>query len=523
MDIFHLQRCFIGIHQEDVRLIPSRHLSEAYGSATYAKPNETAVMAPTPSRIPARREDISDMTHVFDSTILREYDIRGIIGTTLTADDARAIGRGFATIVRRGGGSKVAVGYDGRTHSPDMEAALIEGLTQSGVDVVAIGLGPTPMLYYAEKILDGVDGGIQITGSHNPPDYNGFKMVLKGAPFFGPDIQRLGHMAADGDWDSTDHPGSVERIDIVDRYVDRLLEGAELPALRIGWDAGNGAAGPIVERLAQRLPGEHFTLYTDVDGHFPNHHPDPTEEANLADLKALVADKKLDFGVAFDGDGDRIGAIDGEGRVIWGDQLLQIYAADVLQSVPGATVIADVKASQALFDRVDELGGKPIMWKTGHSLIKSKMKETGSPLAGEMSGHVFFAHDYYGYDDALYAAVRLIRAVGNLGQSVTDMRSAMKDMLNTPEMRFQVDESRKFAAIDEICGRLKDEGVDFIDTDGARVMTDDGWWLLRASNTQDVLVARAEASTEAGLERLMAQIDDQLGQSDIERGQSVGH
>ncbi len=463
------------------------------------------------------------MSHDFDPTILREYDIRGIVGDTLTEDDARAIGRGFATLVRRDGGGKVAVGYDGRTHSPTMEKALVEGLTECGVDVVTVGMGPTPMLYYAEKTLQDVDGGIQITGSHNPPDYNGFKMVMKGAPFFGEDIQTLGQMAASGDWDIADDAGSVETLDIQSAYVDRLLAGADLPALRIAWDAGNGAAGPIVEQLVARLPGEHFTLFTDVDGHFPNHHPDPTDEANLADLKKLVADRNLDFGVAFDGDGDRIGAIDGEGRVIWGDQLLQIYAADVLETNPGAVVIADVKASQALFDRVAELGGKPNMWKTGHSLIKSKMKETGSPLAGEMSGHVFFADDYYGFDDALYAAIRLIRAVGNLGQSVTEMRGSMKDMVNTPEMRFQVDESRKFAAIDEICARLQEEGVKFNNTDGARVTTDDGWWLLRASNTQDVLVARAEAKDEAGLERLMAQIDDQLGKSGIERGKSVAH
>ncbi len=460
-------------------------------------------------------------SHDFHPTTLREYDIRGIIGETLGEEDAYAIGRGFGTLLSRDGGKKVAVGYDGRLSSPMLEEALVQGFNDSGIAVVRIGMGPTPMLYYAECILDDVDGGIEITGSHNPANYNGFKMVFKGRPFFGADIQKLGAMASAGDWDG----GSAgsETLDIMDRYVARILEAAPAQEFKIAWDAGNGAAGPVIEKLVKSLPGEHHLLYTDVDGKFPNHHPDPTEEANLVDLKALVAEKKLDFGVAFDGDGDRIGAIDGEGRVIWGDQLLQIYAQDVLNALPNSTIIADVKASQALYDRVDELGGKPLMWKTGHSLIKSKMKETGSPLAGEMSGHVFFKHEYYGFDDAPYAAIRLMSAAANIGKSVTQLRSGMKEMINTPEMRFQVDESRKFAVIDEVLERLSADGADVNNTDGARVNTDDGWWLLRASNTQDVLVARAEASSEEGLERLMAQIDEQLALSGLERGESVGH
>ncbi|MXO63174.1 phosphoglucomutase/phosphomannomutase PgmG [Qipengyuania oceanensis] len=467
------------------------------------------------------------MSHAFDPTILREYDIRGVIGETLGPDDARAIGRSFGTLLRRAGGSKVAVGYDGRTSSPMLEHALVEGLTGSGCDVVRIGMSATPMLYYAEASTEEVDGGIQITGSHNPPDYNGFKMVFQGRPFFGEDIQALGKIAAAGDW--VDGVGEVETREIMDEYVERLLAGLDgidadrLSGLRVGWDAGNGAAGPALEALAKRLPGEHVLLYTDVDGSFPNHHPDPTVEANLADLKALVAEKNLDFGVAFDGDGDRIGAIDGEGRVIWGDQLLMIYAEDLLATRKGATIIADVKASRALFDHVAAHGGTPLMWKTGHSLIKSKMKEVSSPLAGEMSGHVFFADEYYGFDDALYAGVRLIAAAARLGRSVTELRSAMPGMINTPEMRFQVDESRKFAAIAEVEARLADSPADVDGTDGVRVTTDDGWWLLRASNTQDVLVARAESDSEEGLARLMAQIDEQLALSGLKRGESVGH
>ncbi len=460
------------------------------------------------------------MAHRFDPTSLREYDIRGIVGKALGPDDATAIGRGFGTRIRRAGGTRVAVGYDGRTHSPLLEAALVEGLTASGVDVVRIGLGPTPMLYYAEATLE-VDGGVQITGSHNPGEYNGFKMVLQHKPFFGADIQDLGTLAEAGDWDEGE--GTVSNYEIMDDYTNRIMAGYAGGAFKIGWDAGNGAAGPIVDKLVTMLPGEHHTLFTEVDGNFPNHHPDPTDEKNLEDLKKLVKDKGLDFGLAFDGDGDRIGAVDGEGRVVWGDQLLAILAEPVLRELPGATIIADVKASQALYDRIAELGGKPLMWKTGHSLIKTKMKETDSPLAGEMSGHIFFAHDYYGFDDALYAAIRLIRAVRVMGGSLTDIKSAMPVMINTPEMRFQSSDDRKFKVVEEVLERLAASGADVDKTDGARVNTVDGWWLLRASNTQDVLVARAEAKDEAGLERLMGMINDQLAQSGVEPVLSAGH
>lgn len=460
------------------------------------------------------------MTHAFHPTSLREYDIRGIVGETLGETDAYAIGRSFATLVRRGGGIRVAVGYDGRASSPILEAAVLRGLNESGVDAVRIGLGPTPMLYYAEAELE-VDGGIMITGSHNPANYNGFKMVMFGNAFFGDDIRTLGVMASGGDWE--EGSGTVASADIMDLYVERLLRNFDGGAYRIGWDAGNGAAGPALEKLTALLPGEHHLLYSDVDSAFPNHHPDPTDEKNLEDLKRLVAEKRLDFGIAFDGDGDRIGAVDGEGRVVWGDQLLAILAEPVLEDIPGATIIADVKASQALYDRIAELGGKPLMWKTGHSLIKSKMKETGAPLAGEMSGHVFFAQDYYGYDDALYAAVRLIQAVSRLGGSLTALRSAMPPMVNTPEMRFQVDESRKFPVVEEVLGRLEASGAEVNRTDGARVNTEDGWWLLRASNTQDVLVARAEARNQDGLDRLIGQIDAQLALSGLRRGPQTGH
>ncbi|MGN6849462.1 MAG: phosphoglucomutase/phosphomannomutase PgmG [Sphingomicrobium sp.] len=454
------------------------------------------------------------MSHQFNPTILREYDIRGIVGDTLTEADAHALGRTYAAFARDEGAERIAVGRDGRTHSGMLEAALIRGLTEGGINVMQIGMGPSPMLYFATYYLD-VDGGLQVTGSHNPADYNGFKLLLKGRSVFGQEIQEIGRRATQGDWTSGN--GTVEEVDIREAYVDRLLEGFSGKAFRIGWDAGNGAAGPILDMLVQRLPGQHHVIFSEVDGRFPNHHPDPTVEKNLADLKELVAREQLDFGIAFDGDGDRIGAVDSKGRVIWGDQLLMILAEAVLRELPGETIIADVKASQTLFDRVAELGGKPLMWKTGHSLIKSKMKETRAPLAGEMSGHIFFKHRWYGFDDALYAAVRLIEAVSASGRSLTELKDAMPGAVATPEMRFQVDESRKFAIVDEVRERLSNDGAKIDATDGVRVSTADGWWLIRASNTQDVLVARAEAANEAGLERLVDQIDAQLARSGVER------
>ncbi len=457
-------------------------------------------------------------THTFNPTILREYDIRGIVGATLTEDDAYALGRSYGAKAHGEGARAIAVGRDGRTHSGMLEEALIRGLTESGLNVMSIGMGPSPMLYFATHFLN-VDGGVQVTGSHNPADYNGFKMLLKGRSVFGQEIQEIGERAASGHWH--DGSGTIEEVDIREAYADRLLQDFSGKAFRIGWDAGNGAAGPILDMLVERLPGHHHVIFSHVDGTFPNHHPDPTVEANLADLKNLVEREQLDFGIAFDGDGDRIGAVDSKGRVIWGDQLLMILAEAVLKELPGATIIADVKASQTLFDRVAELGGQPLMWKTGHSLIKSKMKETGAPLAGEMSGHIFFKHRWYGFDDALYAAVRLIEAVGASGKTLTEIKDAMPKAVATPELRFPVDEVRKFAIIDEVRDRLSADGANVDATDGVRVSTPDGWWLLRASNTQDVLVARAESSDQSGLERLIAQIDGQLAKSGVERVEAV--
>lgn len=444
------------------------------------------------------------MTHRFDPSILREYDIRGVVGKTLGPADAHALGRSFATRLRGGGGRRVAVGRDGRLSSPLLEAALIEGLMAAGVDVVAIGCGPTPMLYYAERTLE-VDGAIQVTGSHNPPDHNGFKMVIGHAPVYGVAIHDLAALAADGGWESGG--GSLTEAQVLDAYVARLMAGYAGGALRVGWDTGNGAAGPAVAKLVAELPGEHHLLFAEVDGRFPHHHPDPTDEANLADLRRLVLEKGLDLGIAFDGDGDRIGAIDGQGRVLWGDELLAILAEPLLRAVPGATVIADVKSSRILFDRIAALGGKPLMWKTGHSLIKAKMLETGAALGGEMTGHIFYAHDYYGYDDALYAAVRLIGAIRVLGRPLAALRDALPRLAATPELRLPVPAERKIAIVEEVAARLAQTGMPVDRTDGLRVGTDDGWWLLRASNTQDMLTIRAEAADAAGLDRLLAAID----------------
>jgi len=454
------------------------------------------------------------MTHHFHATLLREYDARGIVGETLSEADATAIGRSFGTRIRRAGGRTVAVGYDGRHSSPGLAAALIAGLNASGCDALDIGVGPTPMLYYAVHEL-GADGGVMITGSHNPPDYNGFKMMLGHGPFFGYDIADLGVLAAAGDWETG--TGGVTAVDIEDRYVERLLLNFDAAPMTVAWDAGNGSAGRIVEKLVARLPGTHHLLFTDIDGDFPNHHPDPTEEHNLADLKRAVAEHHCDLGLAFDGDGDRLGAIDGEGRVIWGDQLLGILAEPVLKALPGATIIADVKSSGALFARIAELGGQPLMWKTGHSLVKAKMLETGAPLAGEMSGHLFFKHEWYGFDDGIYAGIRLLRAVSASGHSLAQLKDAMPRLVNTPEMRFPCAEERKFAVVDEVLAQLAADGATVDGTDGARVTTADGWWLLRASNTQNVLVARAESTDQAGLDRLLAQIDAALAACGVKR------
>ncbi len=451
--------------------------------------------------------------HRFDSSILREYDIRGIVGDTLKEADAYAVGRAFGTMVDWDGGRTVAVGCDGRLSSPMLEAAVVKGLTDCGHRVKRIGLGPTPMLYFSVYHLD-ADAGIMITGSHNPADYNGFKMMLGKKPFYGAQILEIGRVAAEGRYAAG--AGSAEAVAVEDAYVAGLVAGYDgTRPLKVAWDAGNGATGNALQALVKQLPGKHILLNERIDGTFPAHHPDPTVAKNLVQLQDVVKKEKCDLGIAFDGDGDRIGVIDEHGRIIWGDQLVALLARDVLAAQPGATIIADVKASQVLFDEIARLGGKPLMWKTGHSLIKSKMAELKSPLAGEMSGHIFFADRYYGFDDALYVGVRFLGVAARSAVSVAAMRDSLPQMLNTPELRFDCAEARKFAVVEEVRGRLARSGANVDATDGVRVSTKDGWWLLRASNTQAVLVARCEARDESGLDRLKAALIAEVTASGI--------
>ncbi len=465
--------------------------------------------------------------HDFDPTSLREYDIRGVVGRTLHPADAFAIGRCFGSILVRGGGKTVAVGYDGRLSSPDLEPELVRGLVACGLEVLRVGLCPTPMLYYTATTQE-TAGAVMVTGSHNPPDYNGFKFMLGRKPFFGEQIQQIGTLAAAGDV-VAEAPGSVRDVDVAAEYVTRLItdwDGGDR-ILNVVWDNGNGAAGAVLQRLVRTLPGKHTVLFGDIDGRFPNHHPDPTVPKNLEQLVAAVREQGADLGIAFDGDADRIGVVDDSGAMLFGDQLLVILARDVLKTHPKGTIIADVKASQVLFDEIGRAGGTPLMWKTGHSLIKAKMAETGSPLAGEMSGHVFFADRWYGFDDALYAAVRLLGIVARMPGKLSAVREAMPQVINTPELRFDCPDTRKFGVIEEVAARLKAEGATVADIDGVRVATADGWWLLRASNTQAVLVARCEATSKPGLDRLKAALSSQLAASGLAApdfsGSNAGH
>ena len=456
------------------------------------------------------------MSHRFHPTILREYDIRGVVGETLFPADAHALGRVFARVMAEAGGRRAAVGYDGRLTSPELEAALVEGLAEGGADIVRIGRGPTPMLYFAAATL-GVDGGIMVTGSHNPPDHNGFKLVLDGKAFFGAAIQKLGQMGlalGPSDRPSDRRLGRIEQHSVFDEYVTRVARDYQAShGLSVAWDCGNGATGDVVASLVKRLPGRHVLLNETIDGTFPAHHPDPTIPENLVQLQQAVAAEHCDLGIGFDGDGDRIGVVDARGRILWGDQLLLVLARDVLSRNPGAPILADVKSSQVLFDEIARAGGKPVMMETGHSLIKARLAETGAPLAGEMSGHIFFAEKYYGFDDAIYVAVRLLDILARCEQRLDKIIDGLPAVFSTPELRLDCDEARKFTAVAEVKERLRRRGAEFVDIDGVRVRTPDGWWLMRASNTQAVIVVRAEATSEAGLERLKEQLAAELAPS----------
>lgn len=448
--------------------------------------------------------------HCFNPFVLREYDIRGVVGESLGPEDARAIGRGFGSIVRANGGAKVAVGYDGRLTSPMLAEALRDGFLDVGLEVMEIGRGPTPMLYFSVFHLR-ADAGVMVTGSHNPPDHNGFKFMLGKTTFFGEGIQQIGQIAARGEYRRPAARGQARLVPVFTDYVERLLADARLVRpIKVAWDSGNGAAGEVAQALAARLPGEHHLINAEIDGRFPSHHPDPTVPENLLQLQQLVRVKNCEVGIAFDGDGDRIGVVDGTGGIIWGDQLLALLAREVLSRHPGAPIIADVKSSQGLFDEIARAGGRPVMWKTGHAPIKRKMLEEHSPLAGEMSAHIFFADGYYGFDDALYVALRFLNIVAVTPGGAAALRASLPVFCNTPEVRIECGDERKFALVVAVREALARDGATVIDIDGVRVQRAEGWWLLRASNTQPILVARAEARDASGLKSLIGDLCDYL-------------
>jgi phosphomannomutase len=440
--------------------------------------------------------------------ILREYDIRGVVDKEFGVHDAYLIGRGYGTTVKRAGGNSIVVGYDGRLTSVELEKALVQGLQSTGLHIIRVGLGPSPMTYFASFHLQ-TDAAIMITGSHNPASYNGFKMVLFKKSYFGEQIKTLGKLIEKEDFEPG--IGTLKNYLIEEAYIDYLISDFEThystaKALKVVWDAGNGATGEIIKKLIQKLPGEHILLNADIDGTFPAHHPDPVVAENLLQLIEAVKEHKADLGFAFDGDGDRLGVIDNQGHIIWGDQLLILLSHEVLKEYPGSTIIADVKASQTLFDKIAEMGGVPLMWRTGHSLIKTKMAETKAPLAGEMSGHIFFADRHFGFDDALYAALRTLGIISTGEEKLSEWYQRLPHPLNTPEIRLECSDYDKFSVISQVQAALKKAQTPFIDIDGVRVVSSHGWWLLRASNTTEELVARVEANSVESLEILKEEL-----------------
>ncbi len=447
--------------------------------------------------------------------VFREYDIRGVTGRDLTPDVARSIGRAYAAfLAEQGVHGAIAVGRDNRPSGDALYAELVAGLLESGLDVVDIGVVPTPLAYWAQHNLP-VAGGIQITGSHNPPEFNGFKLGVGNRSIYGKDIQRIFEIAASGDFRSG--AGRIRTEDVIDRYVADVAAriGAMSRPIRCVVDCGNGAGALVARKLFDSIGLDPTILFGESDGTFPNHHPDPTVPENLEDLIAAVASDGSEIGIAFDGDADRIGVVDEDGRIIWGDQILIIYARDVLRRTgTGHPIIFDVKCSQSLPEEIEKAGGKPLMWKTGHSLIEEKMHETHAPIAGEMSGHMFFGEGWYGFDDALYGAARLLKIVADSGMTVKQMMADVPRFVSTPEIRVDCADDRKF----EVVERAKTyfaERHDVIQVDGVRVLFGDGWGLIRASNTQPILVMRFEARSREDLDNIRATMEGWL------RGQGV--
>ena len=445
--------------------------------------------------------------------IFRQYDIRGIVGRDLTTEAARAIGGAYASYLRASNGNArigaIAVGRDNRPSGPDLRDALLEGLTKAGADVVDIGVVPTPLNYWSLHHLD-VAGGIQITGSHNPPEYNGFKISVGKGSMHGAEIQQLYRIIQSGNMPTG--KGAVRNESIVDRYIDDIVRrvGKLSRKIKAVYDCGNGAGAIVAPELFKKLSLTGRGLFCESDGTFPNHHPDPTVPENLEDLIAAVENDGAEIGIAFDGDADRIGVVDEKGEIVWGDRILILYARDVLaRTGAGQPIIFDVKCSQALPDAIQRAGGKPIMWKTGHSLIKDKMKEMHAPVAGEMSGHMFFSEGFYGHDDALYGAARLLRILADSGKTVREMLSDVPNFVSTPEIRLEVPEEKKFGLVDKAVRYFRSQH-DVIDVDGVRVLFGDGWGLIRASNTQPVLVARYEASSPQRLAAIQGEMEGWL-------------
>ena len=447
--------------------------------------------------------------------IFREYDIRGVTGKDLTPEVARLVARGYAAFMKAAGVSgEIAVGRDNRPSGTELHRELVAGLLESGLDVVDIGIVPTPLAYWAQHNL-GVAGGIQITGSHNPPEFNGFKLGIGNRSIYGQDIQKIYEIAVARAF--PEGKGKLRHEEVIDRYVEDVGQriGKISREVNCVVDCGNGAGAVLARKLFDRIGVPAHILFGESDGTFPNHHPDPTVPANLRDLIASVKERKAEVGIAFDGDADRIGVVDEDGAIIWGDHILIIYARDVLgRTGKGQPIIFDVKCSQALPEEVEKAGGKPLMWRTGHSLIEEKMHETHAPIAGEMSGHMFFAEGWYGFDDAMYGAARLLKIIADTGKSVREMMADVPHFVSTPEIRVDCPDELKFGIVAEATKHFAATHK-VIDVDGVRVLFGDGWGLIRASNTQPVLVMRFEARTEDELAAIRSEMEGWLREQGV--------
>jgi phosphomannomutase/phosphoglucomutase len=442
--------------------------------------------------------------------IFREYDIRGIVPEDLDGETVHLLGQGLGTYYLERGTTKVSIGRDCRLSSPGFRDELIQGLCETGLSVVDIGMVPTPLLYYS-LYQQGIGGGVQITGSHNPPEYNGFKVCLGKQTIYGDEIQKLRKVCEEGAFHKG--AGSFKKIDIIDSYVEYFksnIKMGERP-VRVIVDGGNGVGGVVAPKAYEGVGINVECIHCEPDGRFPNHHPDPTIPKNMAALIGCVQDSSAHLGIGFDGDADRIGVVDRLGNIIWGDQLMIIFSRDILEQHPGAAIIGEVKCSQVLYDDIQKHGGRPIMWKAGHSLIKGKMKEDGALLAGEMSGHIFFADRYFGYDDAIYAGARLMEILSRKGTDLGELLQDVPKMVSTPEIRLDCPDDKKFAVVAACVEDFKKD-YPVIDVDGARVLFDGGWGLVRASNTQPVLVLRFEAENQDRLEFIQKVMMDKLGE-----------